>query len=133
MRTARFWKIAAGLVLLFALGGVSGATFTARRHEPSLLNRTRITDAWAQRWFEKTSERLELREDQLATLQPLLTQLQQQLRDLQKETAARATDIIRTNARQMWEVLDETQRARYRALPRDQKLHDRFLPEPPTR
>ncbi len=132
MKSARFWKIACGMVLLFALGGVSGATFHARRAEAP-LNRARLTDAWAQRWFAETSQRLELRDDQVQTLQPLLAQLQEQLRALQKETATRATDIIKGNARQMWEVLDETQRARYRALPREHKLHDRYLPEPPTR
>lgn len=132
MKTARFWKIAFGMLLLFALGGVSGATFTAKRAE-SPFNHSRLTDAWAQRWFAQTSKRLELRDDQVQTLQPLLSQLQEQLRDLQKETASRASEIIRSNARQMWNVLDETQRARYRALPRDQKLHDRYLPEPPTR
>lgn len=132
MNAARVWKITLGMILLFALGGVSGATFSARRATP-LVNRSRLTDAWAQRWFAQTSERLELRADQLGTLQPLLAQLQEQLRDLQKETAARATDIIKVNARQMWEVLDEPQRARYRALPREQKLHDRYLPEPPAR
>lgn len=132
MKSARFWKITFGLVLLFALGGVSGATFSARRGE-NLLNRARLTDAWTQRWFEQTTQRLDLREDQRQTLEPMLAQLQLQLRDLQKETAARATDIIRNNARQMWEVLDETQRARYRALRREQKLPDRYLPEPPSR
>lgn len=132
MKSARFWKIAFGLALLFALGGVSGATFTARRGE-YLMNRARLTDAWTQRWFQQTTQRLELRNDQVQTLEPVLAQLQQQLRDLQKETATRAAEIIRTNARQMWEVLDEPQRARYRALRREQKLPDRYLPEPPAR
>jgi hypothetical protein len=132
MKSVRFWKVTFGMILLFALGGVSGATFSARRTETP-LNGSRLTDAWAQRWFELTSKRLELRDEQVQTLQPLLTILQQQLRDLQKETATRATEIIKTNAREMWSVLDETQRARYRSLPRDQKLHDRFLPEPPAR
>jgi hypothetical protein len=132
MNAARGWKIAVGMVLLFALGGVSGATFSAHRGAPA-ASRARLTDAWAQRWFAQTSARLELRQEQIDTLQPLLTQVQEQLRDLQKQTATRATDIIRTNARQMWGVLDETQRDRYRALPREHKLHDRYLPEPPTR
>lgn len=132
MKSARFWKITFGLVLLFALGGVSGATFAARRGE-HLWNRARLTDAWTQHWFKQTTKRLNLREDQRQTLEPMVAQMQQQLRDLQKETAARATQIIRTNARQMWEVLDETQRARYHALRRDEKLPDRYLPEPPAR
>lgn len=133
MKSARFWKIACGMLLLFALGGVSGAAFSARRAEVGFTARSRMTDAWADRWFSQTSKRLELREDQVQTLQPLLANLQQELRALQKETAARATEIIKTNARQMWGVLDETQRARYRALPREHKLHDRYLPEPPAR
>ena len=118
MKMARVWKIACGLALLFALGGVCGATFTMQRAKV----RPRFTDTWTERWFAVTSKRLELRDEQVTALKPMVAALQQQLRDLQKETAARSGEIVRQNGRQMWEVLDPAQRDRYRALEDELKL-----------
>jgi len=128
MTAPRVWKIALGLVLLFALGGVCGATFLHRRSAAG-AGRMPIIERWSERWFAQTAERLDLRADQMEAMRPIVAQMQGQLRDLQKETATRATDIVRQSGRQLWDKLDATQRARYQALPQEQKLRLRGLPE----
>jgi|GEM_PF-2525427 len=123
MKNLRVWKIIAGLTVIFALGGVSGAAWTARNTGWGRMGRLQATDAWSERWFAQMGERLELREEQVKALRPMVGQLQNQLRDLQKETAHRTSEIIRQNGRQMWEVLDAAQREKYRKLEDRQKLH----------
>jgi hypothetical protein len=120
MNSLRVWKIIGGLAALFALGGVCGAAYSARH--TGWVNRVGATDKWSERWFMETADRLEVREDQMKTLRPMLNEMQVQLRDLQKETTARANTIIHQTGRRMWDVLDEKQRERYKALDRDQKL-----------
>jgi Spy/CpxP family protein refolding chaperone len=117
--TSRIWKIIAGLAALFILGGVCGASLARKGRAPHAA----ATDRWSERWFEQMGGKLELRDEQRDQLRPMVSQLQQQLRDLQKETAARTSEIIRQNGKQMWNLLDETQRAKYRALQDEQKLH----------
>lgn len=126
MSTSRVWKIIAGMVVLFALGGVCGASFVTKGR----AHQTSATDRWSERWFALMGEKLELRDDQREQLQPMVEQLQQQLRDLQKETARRAGEIVRQRGRQMWEVLDASQRKRYNALEDDQKLRAASLTAP---
>ncbi len=119
MNRLRMWKIMGGLVVLFGLGSVCGAAYTVNR--TGWKPRPGATDKWSERWFDQTAERLEVREEQLQALRPMLTEMQQQLRELQKETTTRADAIIRQSGRRMWEVLDEKQRERYRALEHEQK------------
>lgn len=123
MKTLRVWKIIGGLALLFALGGICGAALTGPRAGWTRFGKQRLTDTWSERWFAQMSERLELRDDQQQALRPMVAQLQQQLRELQQQTAARAGEIVRQNGKQMWEVLDEAQRAKYHQLQDEQKLH----------
>jgi hypothetical protein len=120
MNSLRMWKIIGGLVALFALGGVCGAAYSVRH--TGWVNRAGATDKWSERWFMETAEHLEVRDDQMKSLHPMLEEMQSQLRDLQKETTTRANAIIRQTGRRMWDVLDEKQRERYKALDRDQKL-----------
>jgi hypothetical protein len=119
MNSLRAWKIIGGLAVLFGLGGVCGATYSARH--TGWADRASATDQWSERWFAQTAERLEVRDDQMKALRPMLDDMQRQIRDLQKETNARANSIIRQTGNRMWEVLDETQRERYRALDRERK------------
>jgi hypothetical protein len=120
MNSLRVWKIIGGLVVLFGLGGVCGAAYSVRH--TGFAHRAGATDTWSERWFAQTAERLEVRDEQMKALRPMLEDMQQQLRDLQEETTSRANSIIRHTGQRMWEVLDETQRERYRALDREQKL-----------
>jgi hypothetical protein len=120
MNSLRIWKIIGGLVALFALGGVCGAAYSVRH--TGWMSRAGATDKWSERWFMETAERLEVRDEQMKTLRPMLDEMQTQLRDLQKETTERANTIIHQTGRRMWDVLDEKQRDRYKALDRDQKL-----------
>ncbi len=119
MNSLRLWKIIGGLVVLFGLGGVCGAAYTV--HRAGWAHRSGATDKWSERWFEQTAERLEVRDEQMKALRPMLAEMQQKLRDLQKETTTRADVIIRETGHRMWDVLDEAQRDRYRALEREQK------------
>ena len=120
MTRLRMWKIIGGLVALFALGGVCGAAYSVRH--TGWVNRAGATDKWSERWFMETADRLEVRDEQMKTLRPMLNEMQGQLRDLQKETTTRANSIVHQTGRRMWDVLDEKQRERYKALDRDQKL-----------
>lgn len=120
MSSLRVWKIIGGLVVLFSLGGVCGAAYTA--HRTGWVTHPAATDKWSERWFTQTAERLEVRDDQMKALRPMLDDMQLQLRDLQKETTSRANAVIRQTGKRMWDVLDEKQRERYRALDRDLKL-----------
>jgi hypothetical protein len=120
MNSLRMWKIIGGLVALFALGGVCGAAYSV--HHTGWVNRAGATDKWSERWFMETADRLEVRDDQMKSLRPMLEEMQGRLRDLQKETTTRANTIVRQTGRRMWDVLDEKQRERYKALDRDQKL-----------
>ena len=117
MNRLRTWKIIGGLVLLFGLGGICGAAYTA-----GLATHAPATDKWSERWFMQTAAHLEVRDDQMQALRPMLDDMQHQLRDLQQETTTRAKAIIHQTGRRMWEVLDATQREKYRALEREQKL-----------
>ena len=127
MNRLRAWKIIGGLIVLFSLGGVCGAAYTA--HRSGWMSRAGVTDKWSERWFTETAEKLELRDEQVQTLHPMLEDMQQQLRDLQKETISRANTIVHQTGRRMWDVLDETQRERYRALDNDQKLFRKGAPD----
>ncbi|MDQ3623601.1 MAG: hypothetical protein M3463_14105 [Verrucomicrobiota bacterium] len=132
MNSIRGWKIGVGLLVLFALGGVCGATFTKHRGGWGRGSRGPATDAWVERWFGQTSARLQLRDEQVATLRPIVAQMQQELHELQRETAARTADIVKQSGRQMWDVLDATQRERYRRLQQEHKLRA-AVPPPQAR
>src|SRR4051812_4437660 len=120
MNTLRTWKIIGGLVILFGLGGVSGATYTV--HRGGWAGHAGATEKWSERWFMQTADCLQGREGQMKMLRPMLDEMQRQLREVQTETTTRANAIVHQTGRRMWEVLDETQRERYRALEREQKL-----------
>lgn len=122
MNTGRIWKIGAGLLVLFVLGGVCGATLGKQRGGWSQVKPEQVTDVWAERWYAQMRAQLELREDQDAKLRPMVAQLQRQLQVLQEETTVRTRKIVKQNATQMWDVLDDAQRARYRGLEQKNKL-----------
>ena len=122
MNTARIWKISAGLLVLFVLGGVCGGTLVKQSGGWSQVKPERVTDVWTERWYAQMRVQLELREDQDAKLRPMVAQLQRQLQVLQEETTVRTRKIVKQNATQMWDVLDDAQRARYRGLEQKNKL-----------
>lgn len=121
--TLRAWKILAGLVLLFALGVVSGGALVLKSRGWARWQRTPATDAWSERWFAQMAEKLVLREDQRTQMRPMVEQLQKELRELQQHTAKRTGEIIQQRGKEMWDLLDEAQREKYRALQEEQKLH----------
>ena len=122
MNTGRIWKIGAGLFVIFVLGGVCGATLNKQRGGWSQVKPEEVTDVWTERWYAQIRTRLELREDQDAKLRPMMAQLHRQLQVLQEETTVRTGKIVKQNATQMWDVLDDAQRARYRSLEQKNKL-----------
>lgn len=121
--TLRAWKILAGLVLLFALGVVSGGALVLKSRGWARWQRTPATDAWSERWFAQMAEKLALREDQRTQMRPMVEQLQKELRELQQHTAKRTGEIIQQRGKEMWDLLDAAQREKYRALQEEQKLH----------
>jgi len=132
MKTLRVWKIIAGLTMLFTLGGVCGAALVAKGAARwAGWHRTPATDAWSERWFDQIGEKLALRDDQRTQLRPMVEQLQRELRTLQQDTSRRTGEIIRQRGKEMWEILDEDQRVKYRALQEEQKLHRAATTESP--
>jgi hypothetical protein len=121
MNSSRILKITAGLIGLFILGGLFGASVQTRWAARAAAWRAGWMERWADRQFERRAVELELRPEQIAALQPARDAMLAELRDLQRETNRRAWEILARQNQRIWRELDETQRTEFQRLQRERR------------
>lgn len=132
MNGALKWKLAAGFLLVFIAGAVTGALAWNSHARHMFLGPPR-SGALAQRLAEHWRSELGLTPEQYAKLRPVMDRTASQLETIRIETARRVRQMMTEAQEQMAADLTPEQRAKFAALEKKHRHHLRhrgFRPPP---
>jgi Spy/CpxP family protein refolding chaperone len=124
MNGALKWKLAAGFLLVFLAGGVTGAFVAAKTTRHYLFATSHHTVA-AQRMRDRLKAELDLSPEQLSKISPVVETAAAQLEQIRKDTAQRVHETFADAHRQIAKDLTPEQQAK---LERLRQRHHKLLP-----
>jgi Spy/CpxP family protein refolding chaperone len=130
MNTALKWKLAAGFLLVFIAGGMTGA-FIWSSHARHLFLGPPHSGALAHRMGERLRSELKLTPDQFTKIGPIIDQTASKLEAIRIETARRVSQTMADAHQQMAADLTPEQRAKLAAIEQQHRQHSRHRGFPP--
>jgi Spy/CpxP family protein refolding chaperone len=129
MNQALQWKLIAGFLLVFVAGGITGAFVggSYARHQFFELHRPERIGA---RMKDELRSELNLTPEQVATISPIIDNVDSQLRDIRRETGQRVHQVMAEAHRQMAANLTDEQRRKLLQIEeRHRRLHHHHFHE----
>ena len=132
MNRALQWKLIAGFLLVFVAGGITGAFVGgsyARHHFFELHRPERISAQMK----DRLRAELNLTEEQVAKISPIIDKTASQLRDIRRDTGQRVHQVIAEAHRQMAANLTDEQRQKLQqSEERHRRSRHHHFHEPPA-
>lgn len=131
MNGALKWKLAAGFVLVFIAGAMTGASLLAHFHEALFWSHHH--GALAHRMAEHLRDELDLTPQQFAKLQPVIQRTTEKLQEIRKETGQRVGEVMGEAHQQIASELNPEQLKKLNTLEERHRrhLHHHGFREPP--
>ena len=115
MNQALKWKLIAGFILVFVAGGISGA-FLGGLYARHLFFGFHHPGQIGARMKERLRAELNLTQEQLAKISPIIDKTALQLREIRRDTARRVHETIAEAHRQMAVNLTDEQRQKLQQI-----------------
>jgi len=131
MNQALKWKLIAGFILVFVAGGISGA-FLGGLYARHLFFGFHHPGQIGARMKERLRAELNLTQEQLAKISPIIDKTALQLREIRRDTARRVHETIAEAHRQMAVNLTDEQRQKLQQIEERHRRwrHRRFHESP---
>jgi Spy/CpxP family protein refolding chaperone len=131
------WKLAIGFILVFVAGGMTGAFVVARQTHHMLFGPNR-SGVVAEHMRHRLRAQLQLTDDQMKKISPIIDQTAEKLETIRTETGRRVHETFAESHREIANELTPEQQAKLQKMDeRRHKLMRRFRggggppPEPP--
>ena len=109
MNRALKWKLIAGFLLVFLVGGLTGA-FLGASHVRHFLFKHHHRGDISERMRERMRRELDLTPEQVARISPILDRAAAQLQQMRRDTGQRVREILDETHRQIAPTLTDEQR-----------------------
>ena len=117
------WKLLAGFVLVFIAGAMTGA-FVAVMHTRHVFVEVHNPELVATQMKERLRSDLNLTDEQIAKISPIMEKTSAQLEQIRMETGQRVHDVFKDSHREIGAFLTDEQKGKLQEM---EKRHRRWI------